>query len=163
MKTHRLGTDYGPARVVTVRGDRKLHWHAQRWKIEAFHQIRNSDYRDKDAKPRAAHRAASLVSIFCIVIWRIYSMSMMNRALPDVPATFALIEAEADLLNSLVVDKPNAVGPGNLIPLSEQDCGAPPIPRPCSWCSTRQFCHGARIDALHLHRAWLPYRDRAYG
>ncbi len=39
---------------------------------------------------------------------------MMNRALPDVPATLALTQTETDLLDRLVVNKRNAVGPGDL-------------------------------------------------
>jgi len=92
----------------------KLHWYAQRWKIETFHKILKSGCKAEDAKLRTADRLANLVSILCIVSWRIFWMTMMNRALPDVPATLALTQTEADLLDRLVVDKRNAVGSGDL-------------------------------------------------
>jgi hypothetical protein len=92
----------------------KLHWYAQRWKIETFHKILKSGCKAEDAKLRTADRLANLMSILCIVSWRIFWMTMMNRALPDVPATLALTQTEADLLDRLVVDKRNAVGSGDL-------------------------------------------------
>jgi len=68
----------------------KLHWHAQRWKIETFHKILKSGCKAEDAKLRTADWLANLVSILCIVSWHIFWMTIMNRALPDVPATLAL-------------------------------------------------------------------------
>jgi hypothetical protein len=87
----------------------KLHWYAQRWKIETFYKILKSGCRAEAVKLRTADRLANLVSIFCIVSWRIFWMTMINRALPDVAATLALTQTEADLLDRLVVDKPDAV------------------------------------------------------
>ncbi len=92
----------------------KLHRYAQRWKIETFHKILKLVCIAEDAKLRTADRLANLVSILCIVSWRIFWMTMMNRALPDVPATLALTQTETDLLHRLVVDKRNAVGSGGL-------------------------------------------------
>ena len=92
----------------------KLLWYAQRWKIETFHKILKSGFRAEDTKLRTADRIANLVSILCIVGWRIFWMTMMNRALPDVPATVALTQTEANLLDRLVLDKRNAAGPGDL-------------------------------------------------
>ena len=47
----------------------------------------------------------NLISVFCIVSWRIFWMTMLNRAAPNVPPTLALTRNEIRLLDRLVPDK----------------------------------------------------------
>ena len=57
----------------------KLEWYAMRWKIEVFHKILKSGCRAEDSRLRTAQRLANLIAIFCIVSWRVFWMTMLNR------------------------------------------------------------------------------------
>jgi hypothetical protein len=83
----------------------KLEWYALRWKIEVFHKILKSGCKAEESKLRTAQRLANLISIFCILSWRVFWMTMLNRSVQDAPATLALSETEIRLLDHLVKDK----------------------------------------------------------
>ena len=86
----------------------KLHWYAQRWKIEVFHKILKSGCRAEEARLRTAERLVRLIAVFCILGWRIFWMTMMRRAAPDAAATIVLTKVEIALLDRLVPDKNQA-------------------------------------------------------
>src|SRR5207253_7123426 len=65
----------------------KLQWYALRWKIELFHKILKSGCKAEESKLRTAERLVNLISIFCIVSWRIFWMTMLNRTAPNAPPT----------------------------------------------------------------------------
>ena len=50
----------------------KLKWYALRWNIENFHKILKSGCRAEDSRLRTADRLVNLISIFCILSWRIF-------------------------------------------------------------------------------------------
>jgi Transposase DNA-binding len=83
----------------------KLEWYALRWKIEVFHKILKSGCKAEESKLRTAQRLANLISVFCILSWRVFWMTMLNRSTPDAPPTLALTNIEIDLLDRLVKDK----------------------------------------------------------
>ena len=60
----------------------KLDWYAQRWKIETFHKILKSGCRAEEAKLRTAERLVNLIAILCILSWRIFWITMLNRTRP---------------------------------------------------------------------------------
>ncbi len=80
----------------------KLGWYAMRWKIETFHKILKSGCKAEASKLRTAGRLANLISVFCILSWRIFWMTMINRCCPKAPAKLALTNLEINLLNQLV-------------------------------------------------------------
>lgn len=82
----------------------KLDWYALRWKIETFHKILKSGCRAEESRLRTADRLANLISVFCIVSWRIFWLTMINRTCPDAEPTVALTNGEIELLNCLVKD-----------------------------------------------------------
>jgi hypothetical protein len=82
----------------------KLDWYAQRWKIEVFHKILKSGCRAEEAKLRTANRLVNLIAVFCIVSWRIYWLTMINRTAPSAPPQLALTKVEIRTLDQL---KPN--------------------------------------------------------
>ena len=86
----------------------KLEWYALRWKIEVFHKILKSGCKAEESKLRTAQRLANLVSVFCILSWRVFWMTMLNRSAPDAPPTLALTATEIAVLDRLVNDKPQA-------------------------------------------------------
>lgn len=83
----------------------KLQWYSLRWKIELFHKILKSGCKAEDSKLRTAERLVNLISIFCIVSWRIFWMTMLNRTAPGAPPGVALTETEMRLLDHLVPDR----------------------------------------------------------
>ncbi|MGF6313611.1 hypothetical protein ABIB82_007782, partial [Bradyrhizobium sp. i1.8.4] len=92
---------------VQSRGDaiEKLEWYSLRWKIEVFHKILKSGCRAEDSQLRTAQRLTNLISVFCIVSWRIFWMTMLNRSAPNASPEFVLTKAEIQLLDRLVKDK----------------------------------------------------------
>lgn len=80
----------------------KLDWYAMRWKIETFHKILKSGCNAEESRLRTAGRLANLISVFCIISWRIFWLTMLNRTCPDAEPEEALTHAEINLLNCLV-------------------------------------------------------------
>jgi hypothetical protein len=83
----------------------KLEWYAMRWKIEVFHKILKSGCKAEESKLRTAERLVNLISVFCILSWRVFWMTMINRSAPDAQPNLALTEVEIGLLDRLVKDK----------------------------------------------------------
>jgi hypothetical protein len=80
-----------------------------RWKIEVFHKILKSGCKAEESKLRTAQRLTNLVAIFCILSWRIFWMTMLNRSASDAPPALALTGTEIiTVLDRLVNDKPGA-------------------------------------------------------
>ena len=82
----------------------KLDWYAMRWKIEVFHKILKSGCKAEDSKLRTADRLANLIAVFCILSWRVFWLTMLNRTMPGAPPTMALTVSEIDVLDHLVRD-----------------------------------------------------------
>lgn len=79
----------------------KLDWYAQRWKIEVFHKILKSGCRAEEAKLRTANRLVNLIAVFCILSWRIFWMTMINRTAPMASPQLALTDVEIATLDRL--------------------------------------------------------------
>jgi hypothetical protein len=76
-----------------------------RWKIETFHKIQKSGCRAEASKLRAAERIVNLIAVFCILNWRIFWMTMMNRVASAVAPTIALTEVATRVLDWLFPDR----------------------------------------------------------
>lgn len=83
----------------------KLEWYSLRWKIEVFHKVLKSGCRAEEAKLRTAQRLANLIAVYCIVSWRVFWMTMLNRSSPDASPALALTDVEIALLDRLVKDR----------------------------------------------------------
>ena len=66
-----------------------IDWYAMRWKIETFHKILKSGCRAEDSRLRTAECLTNLIAIHCILSWRIFWMTMINRIDPDTSASVA--------------------------------------------------------------------------
>ena len=53
---------------------------------------------------RTASRLTNLIAIFCILAWRVFWLTEINRCAPEAPPDVALTEVEVTLLNHLVKD-----------------------------------------------------------
>lgn len=82
----------------------KLDWYALRWKIEVFHKILKSGCKAEGSKLRTADRLANLISVFCILSWRVFWMTMLNRSVPNASPQLALTESEIFLLDHIMLD-----------------------------------------------------------
>ena len=78
-----------------------LGWYARRWQIELFHKILNSGCRAEEARLRTAERLVNLLALFCILSWRLFWLTMLNRAAPDASPRLALTEGEVCLLDRM--------------------------------------------------------------
>lgn len=79
----------------------KLAWYSMRWKIEVFHKILKSGCRAEDARLRTAERLVNLIAVMCVLSWRLFWMTMMNRVAPNAPPSLALAPGEIELLDRL--------------------------------------------------------------
>ena len=79
----------------------KLRWYALRWKIETFHKILKSGCRAEQSKLRTAERLVNLLAMFCILSWRIFWLTMINRVAENSAPEIAFTPLEIDLLNRL--------------------------------------------------------------
>ena len=52
----------------------------------------------EQSKLRTAERLANLLALLCIVGWRVFWLTMVNRAIPEVPAEVALTKTEVEIL-----------------------------------------------------------------
>jgi transposase-like protein len=86
----------------------KLEWYASRWKIETFHKILKSGCKAEESKLRTAERLVNLIAVFCILSWRIFWMTMLQRSTSDGPTPIAFTDTECQLLDHLVPDPVNA-------------------------------------------------------
>jgi hypothetical protein len=85
----------------------KIDWYAMRWKIEVFHKILKSGCRAEESKLRTANRLANLMAVFCILSWRVFWLTMLNRTSPNAAPYTALASIEIGLLDRLVTDVGN--------------------------------------------------------
>lgn len=86
----------------------KIDWYAMRWKIETFHKILKSGCKVEDSKLRTTPRLTNLIAVSCILAWRIFWMTMINRSGTSLPSHLVLTEFECRVLDRRIKDK-NAV------------------------------------------------------
>ena len=68
----------------------KLKWYALRWKIEVFHKILKSGCRAEESQLGTSERVVKLIALYCIESWRVFWMTMLNRANPQAEVSLVL-------------------------------------------------------------------------
>jgi hypothetical protein len=86
----------------------KVQWFSLRWKIESFHKIMNSGCKAEQARLRTAARLTNLLAVFCILSWRIFWLTMMNRCAPGSDPRMVFTALEMQVLDRLVQRRPRA-------------------------------------------------------
>jgi len=86
----------------------KLDWYAQRWKVELYHKILKSGCRAEDARLRTAERLVNLLAVFCILAWRVFWLTMLNRVEPGASPRLVLTAFEMRLLDQLAMKDQDA-------------------------------------------------------
>src|SRR5829696_5006746 len=89
----------------------KLGWYGRRWQIELFHEILKSGCRAEEARLRTAERLVNLLALFCILSWRLFWLTMVNRAAPEASPRLALTEGEVRLLDRMAGRTSNRSSP----------------------------------------------------
>jgi len=79
--------------------------YAQRWKIETWHKVIKSGCKAEESKLRSAENLTKLISIFCVLSWRILWLTMLNRSAPDSDPSLVLSKNEQKILDRLIPDK----------------------------------------------------------
>ncbi len=82
----------------------KLHWYSLRWKIEVFFKILKSGCKIEESKLRTADALCKMIAINCIISWRVFWMTMLNRESTKLPMELVLSEMEIKILNHLKPD-----------------------------------------------------------
>ena len=70
-----------------------------------FHKILKSGCRAEEARLRTAERLVKLIALFCILSWRVFWMTMINRSAPNADPRLALTTGEIAILDRLVPDR----------------------------------------------------------
>ena len=83
----------------------KLVWYAARWKVETYHKILKSGCKAEESRLRTAERLVNLIAVFCILSWRLFWMTMLNRSDSGMSAGHVFSETERQLLDHLVPDR----------------------------------------------------------
>jgi hypothetical protein len=83
----------------------KVQWYALRWKIEVFHKILKSGCRAEQARLRTAPRLINLLTVFCILSWRIFWLTMTNRIAPEADPNRVFTNLELHILDRIINDK----------------------------------------------------------
>lgn len=83
----------------------KLKWYALRWRIETYFKILKSGCKIEELKLRTADALYKVISIFCVISWRIFWMTMVNREAESLPAMVALTPTEIKILDKLKPSK----------------------------------------------------------
>ena len=139
----------------------KIDWYALRWKIELFHKILKSGCNAEEAKLRSAERLVNLIAIFCILSWRIFWMTMLNRTAPT--ASARLVVTALEIRCSIPGQGQGVFTSANPFPLSDQDRPARRLPCPRQGSAARQHGPVARPFAPHRYRTRRNRRNRTYG
>jgi hypothetical protein len=79
----------------------KLDWYALRWKAETYHKVLKSGCQAEQARLRTAERLTNLLAVLCVVGWRVFWLTMVNRANPDAPPESVLTKPEIELLDRM--------------------------------------------------------------
>jgi hypothetical protein len=86
----------------------KIDRYAMRWKIETFHKNLKSGCKAEESQLRTASRLTNLIAIFCILAWRVFWLTEINRSAPEASPEAALTATEVTLLDQLVKDTARA-------------------------------------------------------
>jgi hypothetical protein len=82
----------------------KRQWYSLRWRIEIFFKILKSGCKVDESKLRTANALSKMISLNCIIAWRIFWLTMINRELPVVSPQIVFSDIELKILNQLKPD-----------------------------------------------------------
>jgi hypothetical protein len=109
--------DRGPKRILEVLSSsvcyRKVAVVRDALEDRDFPQDPQLGLQAEEVRLRAAERIVNLIAILCLLSWRVFWMTMINRTLPEAMPELALTPTEIYLLDQLVNDKPGTAPSAN--------------------------------------------------
>jgi hypothetical protein len=72
----------------------RIRWYRCRWQIEVYFKVLKSGCKVEDCRLATADRLLRFLTLCCIIAWRLYWLTHINRLLPEQPCTTALTEHE---------------------------------------------------------------------
>lgn len=137
----------------------KLDWYAMRWKIETFHKILKSGCKAEAARLRTVERLVKPIAVFCILAWRMFCMTMINRSQPHAKPDLAITYVEMKLLDHLLPDKDPTTSHAGTV--------SSYLVKIARWSRSRDWVAISRVPATrrrqhrHVARPYAPYGHRA--
>ena len=78
----------------------KVKWYALRWRIEVFHKILKSGFKVEECRLQTAKRLMRYLTIMSILAWRIFFITLIARAEPQLPCSEIFGDEEWKVLYS---------------------------------------------------------------
>jgi hypothetical protein len=76
----------------------KIRWYCLRWRIEMYFKVLKSGFMVEDCRLESADRLIKYLSIMSIVAWRLFMITLISRANPDMPCTDFIADHEWKIL-----------------------------------------------------------------
>ncbi len=76
----------------------KIKWYTYRWRIEIFHKILKSGLHVEKCRLNTADRLKRYLTLMSVIAWRLYWITLINRATPKMPCTCLITERQWKLL-----------------------------------------------------------------
>jgi hypothetical protein len=72
----------------------RVQWYRCRWHIEVYFKVLKSGCRVEDCRLGDAERLKRFITLTCVIAWRLYWLTHINRQMPEAPCTLVLVEHE---------------------------------------------------------------------
>ena len=83
--------DFEESRVI-------IEWYRCRWEIEMYFRVIKGSCEIENSRLRNEPRKLNCIAVYMIIAWRLHSISMLSRKIPDRPCTDAFSEKEWTIL-----------------------------------------------------------------
>ena len=147
LLTNRPGTTLAQAAEL-------LQWYGSRWSIEVFFRIFKTGCRVEALQLSTRERLEPALALYLVIAWRIQYLTLLGRAIPDLPCDAVLDPAEWHAVYVAVHRRPPPVTP-------------PPLPVTLGWIARLGGHLGRKCDGPPGPQAWWiglqRARDLAWG
>lgn len=80
----------------------RVKWYRCRWHIEVYFKVLKSGCKVEDCRLKTADRLKRYLTLSCIIAWRLYWLTHINRHYPDAPCIVILAEHEWQALYAAI-------------------------------------------------------------
>ena len=79
----------------------RIHWYTQRWHIEVYFKVLKSGTKVEQTRLQTKDRLLRYIALLSVIAWRLYSMTLLNRHVPEADCTQVVTENEWRALYAL--------------------------------------------------------------
>lgn len=72
----------------------RIDWYKQRWQIEVYFKVLKSGTKVEQVRLATKDRLLRYIALLCVIAWRLYWLTMINRHIPDADCTHVLHDLE---------------------------------------------------------------------